>query len=300
MPEVNWKFSIRGKTGYNLEPTSIGIDVSLPSDVEDIGKASGFEVSGWDRGTESYRKIEVDEREDSERLTRLLKTINEKFGFVPSIQKVVPDAERGRVFGVIKLRAYSNKEIEICDYLCISNVDRIIAKHLRGSEDDIEEERYIVKDHEKKASVLMGCLSPFPAVAVSGELKLSLEQASLVGLKFEHVINGDDIWKPTSSITMPRCLLPLVDGAGAIVGADNWPDEWSEKYYDDGGYEPPELRYSKDEICQLEPFDFAITAERTGGIKATSFRRYVISQRCRNCFDKLKVRGVRYTPVRIE
>lgn len=300
MPVVTWKFSICGKTGYSLEPTSIGIDVSLPSEVEAIGKAAGFEVSGWDRGNESYRKIEVDDPEGSYRLLRLLKIIQEKFGFVPSMRKIVPESERGKVFDVSKLRKYSKKEIQICDYLCISFTEKIIAEHLWGSEEDIEKERYLVQNHKKKTSVLMGCLSPFPAIAVSGELKLDLEQAGLIGLTFEPVINGDDIWKPTSSIMMPQCLLPLVDGSGAIVGADDWPDKWSDKYYDDGGYEPPEMRYNKEEIGQLEPFDFAITAERTGGIKATSFRRYVVSQRFKNCLDKLKVRGVRYTPVRIE
>jgi hypothetical protein len=300
MPKVNWKFSVCGKSGYQTKPNSIGVDVSSPSEVVEISQATGFDVTGWDRGNESYRKIEVNEPEDSLRLSKILEIIEDKYGFVPASSKVVPEALRDRVYGVKKFRQFSRYEIDLSEYLCISHIDRKMADFLMGTKEDTEAENYLVKNYKNGGTVLFGILSPFPAFVVHENLKLALEDAGLTGLLFKPIVNAVGIWKLTSSIILPRCKLRLIDGSGTLVRHDDWCEPWTEKYYDDSGYEPPVLRYNKHDLSLIGSFDVAITLERTGGIKPNSFRRLVVSQNFRAFLKKQKISGIYYIPVEID
>lgn len=300
MPQVFWEFSVSYFTGADHGPTSIGIDAKSAEDVHELGKLSGFDVTGWDRNGQVSRKITVKEQEGSERLLKLLTAIECKYGFKPSSTRIVPGPERVRVFGLTKHREYSLDEIDAAELLHISLAEKMIAEWREPTAEQVDEEVFAVEKRKQQTKVPLGFISPFLAIAVNDALKSDLKRVGLLGLEFESVINSEHIWKLTSSIHMPRCQLPLVNGQGEVVEADEWPGKWSDKYYDDSGYEPPELRYNKPEVRQLGDFDIAITAERTGGYKKTSFRRLVVSQKFRTTLDELGVKGVRYTPVRIE
>ena len=305
MPLVHWDFFITGKSGVKniqnyqkLRPQSRGIYAASAEEVEELAAASGFEASGWDRDGVKYRKIDVKEPEGSERLKRLLAAIKDKYGFVPGEHKIVPMADRDRVFGVCKVRQYSPEEVDSCEHLNINSVGKQIAEHKDGTPEQAEAEQYVVERHRKKKTVPLGSLMPFRQIAVTGELKDQLEGAGLKGVEFEPVVNGDDIWKLGSSFKMPRCLLPLVDSAGAQVEPAEWL-EFGGKYYDDKGYDPFELTYNKDEVEKLGAFDIAMTAERIGVKKERSSRELVVSQRFRKVLDELNLSAVRYTPVRL-
>ena len=301
MPIVHWDFSISGESGTQndrkLEPRSRRIYAASAEEVEELAVVSGFEVTGWDRDGAKYRKIAVKEPEGSERLKKLLAAIKNKYGFVPNERLVVPVADRDHVFGVHKVREYTPEEIDSCELLYISFVDKTIAVHKWGTPEQIEAEQYVVEKHRKKKTVPFGFLTPFPAKAVTGELKDQLENAGLEGVEFEPVVNGDDIWKLWSSLRLPRCQLPLVDGSGAEVEPDVWP-KFGEKFFDDKGYNPPELTYNRNEVEKLGAFDIAMTAERIGGYPHV-YRLHVVSQRFREVLNELKVPAVHYAPVRL-
>ena len=306
MPLVHWDFFITGESGVKniknyqkLRPQSRGIYAASAEEVEELAAVSGFEAPGWDRDGYKFRKIDVKEPEGSERLKKLLAAIKGKYGFVPSGHKVVPVADRDHVFGLRKVRKYTTEEIDSWELLYISVVGKTIAEHKEGTPDQVEAEQYVVERHRKKKTVPFGMLMPFHAKAVTGELKDQLEDAGLAGVEFEPVINGDDIWKLGSSLRMPRCLLPLIDQSGAEVEPDVWPTRFSGKYFDDRGYEPPELTYDKNEVAKLGIFDIAMTAERIYGSKSSSSRFLVVSQRFREVLNQLKVSAVHYAPVHL-
>ena len=301
MSFVYWDFFISGKSGVQndrkLGPHSRGIYTASAEDIEELAAVSGFEVTGWDRDGVKRRKIEVREPEGSERLKKLLAAIEDKYGFVPNERLVVPVADRDHVFGLHKVREYTPKEIGSRELLYIEFVGKAIAEHKDGTPEQVEAEQYVVERHRKKKTVQFGYLTPFTAKAVTGELKDQLEDAGLKRVEFEPVINGDDIWKLWSSLRMPRCLLPLVDQNGAEVEPDDSP-EFGEQYFDDKGYNPPELTYNRNEVEKLGTFDIAMTAERIGGYPEV-FRLHVVSQRFREVLKQLKVTAVHYAPVRL-
>ena len=304
MPFVYWDFFITGESGVKniqnyqeLRPQSRGIYAATAEEVEELAAVSGFEASGWDRDEYKYRKIDVKEPEGSERLKKLLAAIKDKYGFVLNERLVVPVADRDHVFGVHKVREYTPEEIDSCELLYINFAGKAIAEHKDGTPEQVEAEQYVVERHRKKKTVQFGYLTPFAAKAVTGELKDQLEDAGLKRVEFEPVINGDDIWKLWSSLKMPRCLLPLVDQNGAEIGPDVRP-KFGEQYFDDKGYNPPELTYNRNEVEKLGTFDIAMTAERIGGYPEV-FRLHVVSQRFREVLKQLKVPAVHYAPVRL-
>lgn len=295
-----WEFSIGYFTGDPLSPTSIGINAASAKDVEELASLSDLKVVGWERDGVIRRKIEVKEAEGSERLAKLLEAIKEKYGFKPSATKIVPEVDRSHVFGLTKHRKHTPAEIDSAELLHISLAKKMIAEWCELTNEQVNAEAFAVEKRKQQAKVPFGFISPFLAIAVNDALKFDLKREGLLGLEFERVINSKHLWKLASSVVMPRCQLPLIDGQGNVVKADEWSGKWSDKYYDDAGYEPPELSYQKCELSRLGDFDIAITAERTGGYKKTSFRRLVVSQKFRATLDKLGVKGISYTPVRMD
>lgn len=298
MPKKIWKFSISSKTGYKQAPKSIGIDLAYPDQVEEIARLLDVKATGWDRGEKSFRKIEVEEPEGSERLEKLLMIIRERFQYVPSQRRIIPISQRHNTFGVRKVRSYSVSEIENADLLCICLADAAIGEFGQRTESDVDEERFTVKGGSERSGVSIGFLSPFFAIAVSDEFKEKLECFSLKCVAFEKT-DSPTIWKLSSSLVLQRSGTPLVDGLGNFVGADDWAGTWSDKYLDDGGYEPPEFQYPADVIKNYPEFDVAITSERIGGTKPAAFRRIVVSQRFRIALENLEAGGIRYNPVRV-
>ena len=293
---IRWKFTVAFNSSSKFGPNSLGIVASSPEDVSFFSRESGIPFVGLG----DNRSLKVDELEGAPRLRKLLDAIESKYGFIPSSRKIVPIDRRDYVFGVEKIREYDEKDLELADLLHISHVKDIIGKYLRGTDEDVEEERYLVAENSRKRDVPFGLLSPFLAIAVSGEFKANIEQKGLLGVEFEPVIHGKEIWKLSSSLIMPRCLTPLVNGQGESVEPNQWNGKWSDIFFDDGGYEPPELCYRYDDLKRMGRFDLAVTAERTGGYKPMAFRRLVVSQRFRRVLDSMEIYGIRYTPVRTD
>lgn len=247
------------------------------------------------------RRMDVDLPVDSPELLQIFELIRQECEFEPNQNKITAHELRGRFFEVYRTRIFSKIEIEEAELLHIVNVGKIIARFLLDSKADahFKTERYIVKGYKPRKTIKIGGVSPGHGTAVTSELKVDMEQAELVGLQLDPVVGADDLWKLTSSITLPRSLLRLQDEIGEFVDAESWPTKFSCKYFDDDGYEPCQLRYQRNEIEQLGAFDIAVTAERTMRNRVTATRKCVVSQKFRKLMETLKIKGIEYVPVRL-
>jgi hypothetical protein len=296
MSVTTWKFSVsyHGENYFGTRAT--GIFAKSPTDVESLSKLSGIPY------VEGGGKIvmEVEELEGSQTLRSLLARIEELYGFRPSQSRLIRKYDREKVFGVEKNRQYSTAEINESPFIYISHVENIIARNGDRNERQIAADQYVAEAYKGNKKTSIGTLSPFHAIGISTTLKVRLESAELSGLILDPIIGVDGLWRLNSSIIMPRCKLPLLDSNGENVGCDDWPDKFSDKYFDDEGYYPPELRYGIESLKSVGDFDIAMTIERTGVTNARAFRWTVVSQKFRTTLDDLGVTGIRYTPVRID
>jgi hypothetical protein len=177
----------------------------------------------------------------------------------------------------------------------------------------VEDEVYVAEmDRLQRNKVQLGTLMPFHGLCVTEALGRQLEQANLRGLLLRPVLFVGEslesavfippekvhklLFKLSSSFIAPRTLLPLVNEQGYQVEPNT---EWS-CYFEDGGYHPFELRYSVKDFELHKDVDIAVSYEKTGVSKARSFRWCIVSQKFRTVMAELKVKGVKYAPVRFE
>jgi hypothetical protein len=303
MPKSIWRFLIEyDEFGNEPGSTGIGIRARTSFELEEMARDSGFVL------TTSYstpklgcvRMLQVSEPEDSPRLARLLIEIRNRFGLEPSPTSAIPESLRGRFFGVRKERKYTISELDQCELLYLHSGIRSIANHCDGDHLQVSQETYVAESGTTNKRCRFGSLSPFRALAVSGDLKKELEDECLAKIYFEPVVNGDDIWKLSSEMVLPRCKLPLVGGDGLPIDDINtWSRNAGWRWFDDHGYDPQELVYDRRDIESLGPFDIAVTSERTGITESRAVRWCVVSQRFRSLLKSLKVSQATYAPVRL-
>ena len=137
--------------------------------------------------------------------------------------------------------------------------------------------------------------SPF---FLNDDFKSALEAENLLGLNFLPVLwdhpekAKGKFWQLSSSITMPRCLLP-------ILNVPETQQPWTT--YDDGGHFPQELVFRRSQVEAIEPFDVALTApEEEIHCGPNSWpRTLVVSQRFRQVIKRLKLTTAELIPARL-
>ena len=308
MAKITWRFSVRssqpeiGVTG-TLQGNSIGLELPTHDEVRRLAVDAGFETKGWIKKEENREnaRIEVLEPADSPRMARILALIEEKYGFRANPNGVFDMSRSRELFGVQRVRKYSRSEMDGAEYLSFGMV-RFIAHAAFRDQQQFAADSYVVRDFRKSAKTnLMGCLSPFHAIALNGDMKNRLEAYGLVGANFNDEVGGScgELWKFGSSIVLPRCLTRLVNGQGRDV---DHPDDWrihTEQLYDDG-CRPVSIRYMRCDFQAIGRFDVAMQREFVGNHQAGAYRGCLVSQRFRRILKDLGIRGTHYVPVALE
>ena len=228
-----------------------------------------------------------------------MRRIKELYGFAPCPRRVAPRLADGTLFGVRRLRTFTDQELNESEFLSIDHVEAEIGIHKRGTIEQANADQYVAKLEGKQRTVPLGMLTPFRQICASSALKCHLENSGVYGAKFEPVVNLEGrAWKLSSNVTLPRSLIPMQNGKGEDVAADVWGDQWDDKYFDDSGYLPVELKYERAEVERLSPFDIAATFEREG-LRFSASRYLVVSQKFRSELESFGAQKVRYTPVRL-
>ena len=230
-----------------------------------------------------YIKIEVPEK--TSQLPIFLGLLKEA-GWKPFFGEFLPPELKDSRFEVRRFRHYEKIDREKAEYLTIHRWGPWFAAiGYAGMNDEV----YVGKVSGTKWATRYGRIdnSRSPRF-VSDQLKAELEAAKLVGLTFLPVLwdhpekAKGKFWQVSSSITMPRCLLP-------ILNVPDTPSPWT--IYDDGGHFPQELVFRRSEVKAIEPFDVALTApEEEIHCGPNSWpRTLVVSQRFRQIIKKLKL-----------
>lgn len=291
----------------DLNGYSLGLKLESHNAVYSIAEKTGFRVVCHKKPpNREYVGIEVAEAPDSPRLIKLLQVIENQYDFKPWPNAVFDVRQSDKYFGVQRLRTFSKKEIEGAKYLNYSPLGSV--GHAAFRDDDLFEcDQYVVQNFKKlKKSVDIGLLQPFHGIAVTTGMKKLLEEQNLIGLDLSKEVIGSqgNLWGLGSSIILPRSLTRLVNGQGRDVDPDVWKvttiHGGTEEHLFDDGCRPFILRYKREEISELEPFDVAAIYEFTGNHKHGAYRGSVVSQRFRQVFKELGVKRSYYVPVALQ
>ena len=220
----------------------------------------------------------------------------QKAGWTPFFGEFIPDEVKSSRFDVRRLRKYEKADLDAVDCLTVhrwGNWERIFV--YEGVENGFYKGKVAKTKWGSRYGITDNARSPR---FVNDELKQELEAAKLVGLEFLPVLWDQPakakgkFWQITSSITMPRCLLPILQ-----VPEPQQP--WTT--YDDGGYFPQELVFRRSQVEAIAPFDVALTApEEEIHCGPNSWpRTLVVSQRFRQVIKKLKLTTVELVPARL-
>ena len=227
-------------------------------------------------------------------LAEILVLLNEA-GWKPFYGEFVPLDLVDSRFWARRIRRYEKKDFDEAEYLTI---------HRWGGWDDvfqfdgIDNELFRGKVAGAKLNKRYGTTgTPRSPSFVNDELKCDLESAGLVGLTFLPVLwdrpekAKGHFWQLSSSITMPRCLLPILDIPNSVPFRD----------YDDGGHFPQELVFRRSQVEAIEPFDVALTAPEEQIHRGPNSwpRTLVVSQRFRQVIKKLKLTTAELIPARL-
>lgn len=222
----------------------------------------------------------------------LLKSVN----WEPLFGEYIPPTLRTSRFVIRRMRRYEKSDFDEPEYLTIhrwGNWYRIF--EYEGVEGGLYKGKVVRAKWASRYGNTNNARSPR---FVNDELKQELESAKLTGLEFLPVLWDQPanakgkFWQITSSITLPRCLLPILE-----VPEDRQP--WTT--YDDGGHFPQELVFRQSEVKATEPFDVALTApdEEIHCGPNSWPRTLVVSQRFRQVIKKLKLTTAELIPSRL-
>lgn len=142
-----------------------------------------------------------------------------------------------------------------------------------------------------------------PAVLMSERLKLLLEGDKLEATGFKPVrydkpLKPDTkrLWQLESMIRMPTCLTQRQADDGRFVSEAGLLNVWVN--WDDAGYIPAELVFSRSEVQKLPSFDIAMTQELVGSPYSPQ-REIIVTQRFREAMEKHGVKTAQWVPVRL-
>ena len=153
----------------------------------------------------------------------------------------------------------------------------------------------------QKKAMEIGHFDCFEGLLLGPRLHELLMQSGLAGLDFipvqyDHPERATrQLWQFGHKVVLPGCLLPRQ----GVHGLDYLEGDQTGAYWDEGGYEPQELRFHRREVEALGEFDVARTKEKIG-INSGHYRAEVIvSQRFREVLEKAGIKTIDYVPVRL-
>ncbi len=139
------------------------------------------------------------------------------------------------------------------------------------------------------------------AMVFSEPLKLHLE--TVLGLTFHPIPYNPPspaaraLWQLAHHIKLPPCLLPRVTQTKEPFTDENQ----NGAIWDEGGYyHPVELRFPHSAIAAMGTSHAATTQEKIGPNNAMMISEVIVTQRFRTAMAGAKVKGIEYTPVRLE
>jgi hypothetical protein len=222
-----------------------------------------------------------------------------KHGYHPCKRRIATPKAKEYEFEIRMHRKYSGEEISAAPLLTLKPTgDDIMASWCGGNDDQgwiAEGGRF----HKKKLE--LGHFDSFEGLLLGPRLRKLLNDSDLMGLEFipvryDHPEKGcRELWQFGRKIEMPKCYLPRQDNDGSdfVEGISH------AAYWDDAGYFPPELRFVREEVEALGPFDMARTKEKAGNNREYSRSEVIVSQRFREVLEKAKITSIDYVPVRL-
>jgi hypothetical protein len=136
------------------------------------------------------------------------------------------------------------------------------------------------------------------------EGRAHLDHQKLNGIAWEPVVfdhsekAAKELFRLRSSIMMPKCLTPIVDGRNIDITTLPEAEVHSRDWYD-RGYRPPEMSFRRSDVEALGKFDVALTQEVVGGSPRWYHPEVIVSQRFRQVLLKMKNTSVGFNPVHL-
>lgn len=226
----------------------------------------------------------------------------EEAGWKPFHGSFVPEELKDSRFIVFRRRWYEKNDLDMPEFLTIEGWGSCFGVFECN---EIRDGLYVGNVRKTKWKSRIGIAKNYAGLFrrspqfVNDELKRDLEASDLIGLTLLPVLwdrpekAKGKFWQLSSSVTMPRCLLPIID-----VPNNGIPF----RCYDDGSHVFRELVFRRSEVMAMAPFDVALTSkEEDIRVGPDNWRHtVVISQRCRKVFNKLKLTSARLHAVRLE
>ena len=237
-----------------------------------------------------------------------------KCGFEPFMGHIIPPAQIGRRFCVLRPRNPFPKpkppEYAVLQY----------AKGIRGVFDSWEGDTLLATQDSAShaAKLLLGRLSASPETTVNAPMREAMIQEKLIGVAFEPVkflcgnykrrkVLDVPLWRIRATVTLPWSLNPRASTSPSLPDAliypgDPVPEDCGEGmgFHDDGWY-PAIIRYSRPEFEKMPPFDLAQTKENIlRNIKYPDrwYHPLILSPRFRQFLNRMKVPVV-CTPIKL-
>jgi hypothetical protein len=265
--------------------------------------------------------LEVLESSDSERLRSIEEDIEKLTGMKRSKKGILTDEEELKYYSPGIRVTYSSQELAAAEYLDFSPP---ASKEIGRFGLLLDDETYVVElDKRQQNKHLFGCLFPFFEICGFAEpLKGQLAECGLRHLVFDPILlvepkvirergmNSPEplpsvepappakilkpLWKLTSDVVLPPCLYALLHNGGQPFTGDL---ARGCAYDNSTGLG---LRFKREAIESLPPFDVAVTRERTGIARSNAFRQVIVSQKFRQAMLELGVKSAEYVPVILE
>jgi hypothetical protein len=152
-----------------------------------------------------------------------------------------------------------------------------------------------------KSPKSIGQIYPFPAaLAANAETRDLLQGSDLIGIGFSSVpIVGRRPGHQDIHMIEPTVILPPSPMALKNPSGDPFDGDFSNGCHYRQPFPNIELSYYKNVLEPTYPFDVAGSYELIGNGPGAVFRHIVVSQKFRTLVNTSKLRGLRYTPVRL-
>lgn len=205
-------------------------------------------------------------------------------------------------FVIRRERVYSREEICQAELLRLAGSSRKFADFAPDSSGEI----YVVEVNQHlKNKIDFGRSYYHVSVLMSEKLKAALMADKLTAAKFQEASYDKPpkpgfkrLWQFGSTVRMPSCKTQRQDTHGNFVNDDGPPVGSLGYYWDDAGFQPAELVYSRAEIERLPRFDIAMTREFVGEPFAP-YREIIVTQRFREAMEKHGIKTAEWAPVRL-
>lgn len=186
------------------------------------------------------------------------------------------DEERARkFFGVEFLRTYTMPELGHADHLLLFAASKTLLElghcNFAGSN--------LIAKGPPSRKLLFGGLGGIRLPGVAPTLREAILKEDFFGMDFQPIDNSGGCFVLNSSVTIPRCELPVVNGRGLPTDPLATEEPFSGSHLDDGPFRPIELRYKCEVKAMLDGVDVARTYEVVGHHKSFLSPMLVVSQR---------------------